>query len=293
MTAGRTARYVLAAALSLALGLTTGVVSTAAAELRPGGTFLDDDGTPEEGYIEAIAAAGITRGCNPPANDRFCPDRTLTRAEMATILTRALHLETSPVDHFTDDDTSVHHTSINAIAAAGITRGCGSERFCPTAPLPRREMAVFVGRALDLTPQVPPERPPPPYPDVGDGKRIIYSNADQRVWLVEANGELFDTYLVSGRQGVPAPGTYEIFSKSPLAWATYGGITMEHMARFAHGIRLSYGFHAIPRWPNGEPLQTEEELGEYRSAGCVRQADDKAEALYNWAPIGTTVIVLP
>jgi hypothetical protein len=52
--------------------------------------FTDDDTSIFEGDIEAIAAAGITLGCNPPANDQFCPDRTLVRAEMASFLARAL-----------------------------------------------------------------------------------------------------------------------------------------------------------------------------------------------------------
>src|SRR5690606_41676174 len=37
--------------------------------------FVDDDGSVFEGDIGALAAAGITRGCNPPANDEFCPDQ--------------------------------------------------------------------------------------------------------------------------------------------------------------------------------------------------------------------------
>ncbi|MDH4117368.1 MAG: S-layer homology domain-containing protein, partial [Acidimicrobiia bacterium] len=40
--------------------------------------------------IQALAAAGVTLGCNPPDNDRYCPDSPVTRAEMATFLARAL-----------------------------------------------------------------------------------------------------------------------------------------------------------------------------------------------------------
>jgi len=40
-------------------------------------------------------------------------------------------------------------------------------------------------------------------------------------------------------------------------------------------------------------MQTEEELGTFQSAGCVRQADAKAAALYQWTPVGTTVVVVP
>lgn len=138
---------------------------------------------------------------------------------------------------------------------------------------------------------------PPPYPDVGDGKRIIYSNSQQHVWLIDENNRLVDDYPVSGRIGIPYNGTYTVFSKSVNAWAPYGGITMKHMVRFVRpgtwGNRWSYGFHSIPRYPNGQPMQTVDELGYYRSGGCVRQEDGKAAALYAWAEIGTTVHAIP
>jgi hypothetical protein len=57
--------------------------------LPPGGTFLDDDGNFHEPAIETIAAAGITAGCNP-AGDLYCPRGSVTRAEMAVFLVRAL-----------------------------------------------------------------------------------------------------------------------------------------------------------------------------------------------------------
>jgi hypothetical protein len=52
--------------------------------------FTDDDGSTFEGAINALADAGITKGCNPPANDRFCPGETLTRGQMAAVLRRAM-----------------------------------------------------------------------------------------------------------------------------------------------------------------------------------------------------------
>src|SRR5690606_15552614 len=50
----------------------------------------DDDDSIFESDIEAIAAVGITVGCNPPDNTEYCPERNVTRAEMATFLARAL-----------------------------------------------------------------------------------------------------------------------------------------------------------------------------------------------------------
>ncbi|MGH8936385.1 MAG: M23 family metallopeptidase [Acidimicrobiia bacterium] len=54
--------------------------------------FGDDQGHAFEAEINALAAAGIVRGCNPPDNTLYCPERTLSRAEMATFLVRALAL---------------------------------------------------------------------------------------------------------------------------------------------------------------------------------------------------------
>lgn len=133
----------------------------------------------------------------------------------------------------------------------------------------------------------------PPIPEnSGTGRRIVYSNSGQRVWLIEADGSVFDSYLVSGKYLDPRAGVYAVYSKSRYAFAGHDGITMDHMVRFAHGKRLAIGFHAIPKYANGQPMQTVEQLGTYRSSGCVRQRPDKAEQLYNWAPIGTPVHVL-
>ena len=40
--------------------------------------------------IDCLATAGVTKGCNPPANDRYCPNDKVTREQMAAFLHRAL-----------------------------------------------------------------------------------------------------------------------------------------------------------------------------------------------------------
>lgn len=134
-----------------------------------------------------------------------------------------------------------------------------------------------------------------PLPEAaGFGRRIVYANAAQRVWIVEEDGTVVDTYLVSGREGVPAPGIYEVYSKSETAFAGHDDITMRFMVRFARASSgTAIGFHSIPNNANGDPMQTEEQLGEFHSAGCVRQSIGHAAALFEWASIGTPVHVLP
>jgi hypothetical protein len=56
-----------------------------------GSGFTDVGGSVFSADIEAIAAAGITRGCNPPLNDMFCPDDPVTREQMAAFIYRATH----------------------------------------------------------------------------------------------------------------------------------------------------------------------------------------------------------
>src|SRR5690606_13287776 len=134
--------------------------TVALAQLGPGGSLGDDDGSVHEANIEAIAAEGITRGCNPPQNDRFCPDDPVTRGQMAAFLVRALHLPASSDDRFDDDDGSIFEADIQALAAADVTRGCNppqNDRFCPDDPVTRGQMAAFLVRALDL-PASSPDR---------------------------------------------------------------------------------------------------------------------------------------
>ncbi len=116
------------------------------------GFFSDDDNSVHERSIEAIADEGITVGCNPPVNDRFCPEDSVSRGQMATFLVRALGLPAA-ASSFVDTADSVHEANIGALAAAGITQGCNppvNDRFCPGQAVTRAQMATFLTRALDL-----------------------------------------------------------------------------------------------------------------------------------------------
>jgi hypothetical protein len=92
--------------------------------------------------IDSLAAAGVTSGCNPPDNDRFCPHRTVTRAEMAMLLDPVLAGPSPESDVFGDDDGITAELAINSLARAGVTRGCRPEKFCPDRSLSRGEMAA-------------------------------------------------------------------------------------------------------------------------------------------------------
>jgi hypothetical protein len=117
--------------------------------------FKDTADSQHASAIEYLRVSGITKGCNPPANDRFCPDRSLSRGEMAVFLAKAFDLPTAATNRFLDDDGSQFEPAINAVADARITLGCNppaSDRFCPDQPVTRGQMAAFLARALALAP---------------------------------------------------------------------------------------------------------------------------------------------
>ena len=183
-----------------------------------GGTsrFVDvDDSLWWAPYVERLAVLGVTAGCaTDPA--RFCPSDTVTRAQMATFLTRAFDLAPGPSAGFVDVAGGPHQPGINALAASGVTVGCVTHplRFCPARAVTRGQMATFLTRALDYTPPTArvafnrllgrqlmvmdvdgtnprqltagvawnPEWSP-------DGTRIAYhSDKGQGIWVVNADG---------------------------------------------------------------------------------------------------------
>lgn len=133
------------------------------------GTFWDDDGSVHEVNIDRLAALGVTGGCAPY---QYCPDDSVTRAQMATFLMRALDLPLSEQDWFDDDNGSTHEDGINALAAAGISSGCTADSFCGGDFITREHMATFMARAFDL-----PASSDNPFADVTD---------NQHTWAIRA-----------------------------------------------------------------------------------------------------------
>ena len=121
--------------------------------------FSDDDASVHEDAINRLASAGIAAAC---ASGQFCPDDHLTRAQIATLLTRALPAmppPPNPRDHFSDDDGTASEIAINFLASNGIVDGCEPGRFCPDDHLTRAQIATLLARALNL--ETSPPRPSP------------------------------------------------------------------------------------------------------------------------------------
>lgn len=130
--------------------------------------------------------------------------------------------------------------------------------------------------------------------DSGEGYRVVFSEARQRVWLVDSDGEVERTYPVSGSlYDNLDPGTFEVYSRSEQAYAFDGSGSMKYFVRFAEGdTGAAIGFHDIPLDNSGDLVQTVAQLGTPQSHGCIRQEREDAIALWEFAPVGTEVVVV-
>ena len=147
--------------------------------------------------------------------------------------------------------------------------------------------------ATTTTTSVPVEAAPVPIKS-GTGRRIVYANRQQRIWVVNEGGEVIRTFLVSGMLGQPGQGTYKVFSKSPVSYSPeFVGVSFRFMTRFAIGRNGgNVGFHEIPT-RYGKPMQSVDELGAFKGSGCLRSSTQDARFIYQWASMGTTVVVVP
>ena len=192
-------------------------------------------------------------------------------------------------------------------AASSLTSAEGSSAAVEIPDEPRLPVEVKAAAeeepaadsAESATPTVSRKQARPPDQDEtalpagsGTGRRVVFSEGRQRVWLVDRSDDVVRTYLVSGSvYDNLDPGTYEVFSRSRHATGIDNSGTMEYFVRFTHGdAGAAIGFHTIPI-DDGEPVQTLTQLGTPLSHGCIRQERADAVALWEYAPIGTTVVV--
>jgi uncharacterized delta-60 repeat protein len=113
-------------------------------------------------WIERLYRAGITGGC-ATSPLRYCPDDSVTRAQMAVFLLRGIHTSAytpPPIGAGSGfGDVPADYWSgawIKQLAAEGITSGCGGGNYCPEQPVTRAQMAVFLLRSKYGASYTPP-----------------------------------------------------------------------------------------------------------------------------------------
>jgi hypothetical protein len=132
--------------------------------------FLDvPSGHGFNSFVDKLVSNGITAGVG---SGLYGVDQAVTRAQMSVFLLRGkngLCYFPPPATGTVFNDVPVGSFAaafIEALAAAQVTGGCGGGNYCPTAPVTRAQMAVFLLRTLEGSTFVPPPCVTPTFGDV-------------------------------------------------------------------------------------------------------------------------------
>jgi uncharacterized protein (TIGR03437 family) len=113
--------------------------------------YFDDVSPTSFGFkwIQKLDELGITAGCG---NNDYCPNETVTRAQMAIFIIRARYGATTAFDYpstpyFSDvPSTGFGFEWIQRMKFDNITAGCSATDYCPNNPVTRQDMAIFLMR---------------------------------------------------------------------------------------------------------------------------------------------------
>ena len=153
-------------------------------------------------------------------------------------------------------------TGSDAVEAAADT----TQAPPSTAPTTTNPTTTAPTTTSTTTTQPPDEVLPPS----GEGRRVVFSVQRQRMWWVDEQGTVLRTSLVSGRANTPEQGTFQVYSRTENATGLDGS-RMDFFVRFTKGPNgWAIGFHDIPEM-DGVPVQTDDQLGQPLSHGCIRQ----------------------
>jgi hypothetical protein len=122
----------------------------------PPNTFTDvPDTSPFCRFIEELAARGVVSGCGP---NLYCPTSPVTRDAMSVFALRTLDPSLNPPacvggsEMFADVPAGNGFCRwIEELARRGIVSGCGNGNYCPTSPVTREQMGVFLSATFGLT----------------------------------------------------------------------------------------------------------------------------------------------
>ena len=115
---------------------------------KPGVTFGDIKNSPNKAAIEVLAAREIINGMNEA---EFRPDATMTRAQYATIVVKALGLTPKVNSKFKDVAANAWYAPyVGTANAYGIVNGVSDTEFNPEGTITRQEAAVMTIRAAKL-----------------------------------------------------------------------------------------------------------------------------------------------
>jgi lipoprotein-anchoring transpeptidase ErfK/SrfK len=123
-------------------------------------------------------------------------------------------------------------------------------------------------------------------------RRIVIDISDQRLYAYEGETLVHDFISSTGIDSSPTiSGTFQVLSKEEEAYASSWDLWMPHfIGVYRAGPDFTNGIHGLPTLSSGARLW-EGYLGRPVSYGCIVLGLDEAAALYQWAELGTLVVI--
>ncbi|MFI9049399.1 L,D-transpeptidase [Streptomyces sp. NPDC053427] len=120
----------------------------------------------------------------------------------------------------------------------------------------------------------------------GTGKRVVYSLGTERVWLVDAQGKALRTYKVAPSAVSPVAGSYQVTRRSVSLMGS-DGRAIEHVVLFGSVNGVVVGFSAAVDGATPKPNP-----GATKKTGGIRESRDDGKAMWDFALIGTKIVVV-
>ncbi|MET7763059.1 hypothetical protein [Streptomyces sp. NPDC005336] len=173
---------------------------------------------------------------------------------------------------------------LTAAALAGVGfLGYQAAATAPDHPTQARP-GSHSGGAKDKTKATPKPKATALPAHSGTGQRVVYSLGDKRVWLVAANERATRTFEVGPSPASPDPGSYQVTGHR-LSGVGSDGVQVEHVVVFHSEGGAVFGFSAAVDGSMPDPKAR-------KRTGAIRESRADGAALYDFARIGTKVVVV-
>ena len=124
-------------------------------------------------------------------------------------------------------------------------------------------------------------------------KLIVVGIAEQRMYVYEAEQQVFDFVVSTGEPGRDtAIGEFEILNKIDVAYASTWNLDMPYWLGIYWAGPLQNGIHSLPIVKHTGYKLWDGYLGQRVSYGCIILSDEDAATLYDWAEIGARVKIV-
>jgi LysM repeat protein len=148
---------------------------------------------------------------------------------------------------------------------------------------------IFPGQVL-VIPQTGGGSSAPAPAAGGGGKRILIDISEQHLYAYQGDVLIYSFVVSTGMNNGTRTGNFRVLDKIPNAYASTWNLQMPYWLGIYWGGALENGIHALPILSNGQ-LLWEGYLGTPVSFGCIILGTQEARLLYEWAEVGTPVVI--